>query len=232
MLEKNKYTQKALLSRDLMESMARIKRFANNTQTKVDESIVQSFACGSDTWYQAAQKNYISIQNRLDDFESEKKSREDFILSEGMMFSLYKSQGALPNCLLRSALFTSKVRKKREYINKLEIPSIGDGKKIQYSGLRLDQSDMDVLLGLINLLSLHSDEGTVSRIRTEYGEAEYSRIKITRYKLLKIIKRNTQSSQYKWLSGVLNRLTGELSVDEGSGLVCSGPILAKRSLDK
>lgn len=102
----------------------------------------------------------------------------------------------VPNSVLRSALFGAFGRGKRKYLNREPMPSIA-GNAILYTGIRLDQSDLDVWEGIIHL----------SR-NNNLGEPIYFTVR----GLLRLIGRGGPSgesigkSDRDWLKGVISRL--------------------------
>lgn len=107
----------------------------------------------------------------------------------------------VPNAVLRSALFGVVRKGRRNHCLDLEIPSAGSNLKITYTGMRLDQADLDVWE---QCLTLAKDSGLGSRI-------EFSA-----YGFLKSIGRGTGQSQHMWLKSSLKRLNGALvEISEG-----------------
>jgi len=102
----------------------------------------------------------------------------------------------VPNSVLRSALFGAFGRGKRKYLNREPMASI-EGNSIFYTGMRLDQSDLDVWEGIIHL-SRNNNLGTP--------------IYFTVRGLLRLIGRGGPSgesigkSDRDWLKGVISRL--------------------------
>jgi hypothetical protein len=103
-----------------------------------------------------------------------------------------EARRAAPNAVFRSALFPAlNFQRGRPYLQEQEIPSVR-GVKIIFTGKRLDQSDLDVYLELLDLARSHplGDEC----IFTAKG-------------MLKRLGRSTGKSDRKWLHSVLIRLT-------------------------
>jgi hypothetical protein len=97
---------------------------------------------------------------------------------------------AVPNDILRSALFAAIQGKGREYFKHKLLASY-DGVQIRYTGEQLDQSDLDVWEQVIHLARLEP-LGT-SRYFTAHG-------------FLRAIKRNAGRGDYLWLQSVITRL--------------------------
>ena len=97
---------------------------------------------------------------------------------------------AVPNDILRSALFAAIQGKGREY-TKQRLIAAYDGVQIKYTGEQLDQSDLDVWEQVLHL-ARQQPLGTVCRF--------------TAYALLKALGRSTGKSDYQWLHNVLLRL--------------------------
>jgi hypothetical protein len=96
-----------------------------------------------------------------------------------------------PNSVLRSALFGIVMRGRRRYLNKEAIAS-WSGVEIIYTGLKLDQSDLDVWLLAVHL-ARHQPLG--------------SPIRFSAYSFLKGIERPIGKSGRDWLKSVFTRLT-------------------------
>ncbi len=105
----------------------------------------------------------------------------------------------IPNSILRSALFGIVRRGRRRYVDK-ELIASWQGVTIRYTGIKLDQSDLDVWLLAVHLARHHS-----------LG----SQIRFSGYGFLKEIGRSKGKQNREWLKGVLIRLTAsavEISV--------------------
>ncbi|ASF48523.1 plasmid replication initiator TrfA [Methylovulum psychrotolerans] len=95
-----------------------------------------------------------------------------------------------PNSFLRGALFAAIQGKEREYF-KGKILATRDGIKIRFTGMQLDQSDLDVWEQAAELARSHP-LGNVCHF-TIHG-------------FLKALGRQTGKSQHEWLKDVLRRL--------------------------
>jgi len=95
-----------------------------------------------------------------------------------------------PNSFLRGALFAAIQGKEREYI-KGQMLASRDGIKIRFTGMQLDQSDLDVWEQAAELARSHP-LGNVCHF-TIYG-------------FLKALGRNTGKRDHEWLKDVLRRL--------------------------
>lgn len=105
----------------------------------------------------------------------------------------------IPNSILRSALFGIVRRGRRRYVDK-ELIASWQGVTIRYTGIKLDQSDLDVWLLTVHLARHH---------------ALGSQIRFSAYSFLKEIGRTKGKQNREWLKGVLGRLTAnavEISV--------------------
>ena len=97
---------------------------------------------------------------------------------------------AIPNAIARSALFAPIKRGRRVFHRAGLIASRGDV-EIRYSGDQLDMADQDVWLLLIEIAR-----------RLPIG----SQIAVSRYGILKALRRNTGKSDHDWLLGAIKRL--------------------------
>ncbi|POZ49694.1 plasmid replication initiator TrfA [Methylovulum psychrotolerans] len=96
-----------------------------------------------------------------------------------------------PNSFLRGALFAAIQGKEREYF-KGKMLATREGIKIRYTGMQLDQSDLDVWEQAAELARAHP-LGNVCHF-TIHG-------------FLKALGRNTGNKDHEWLKDVLRRLT-------------------------
>lgn len=97
----------------------------------------------------------------------------------------------IPNSILRSALFGVVRRGRRRYVEK-ELIASWPGITIRYTGMKLDQSDLDVWLFAVHLARHHT-----------LG----SQIRFSAYGFLNGIGRSQGKQNREWLKAVLTRLT-------------------------
>ena len=95
-----------------------------------------------------------------------------------------------PNSFLRGALFAAIQGKEREYL-KGQLLASRDGIKIRFTGMQLDQSDLDVWEQAAEL-ARHHPLGNVCHFSI--------------YGFLKALGRNTGSKDHEWLKDVFRRL--------------------------
>jgi len=95
-----------------------------------------------------------------------------------------------PNSFLRGALFAAIQGKEREYL-KRQLLASRDGIKIRFTGMQLDQSDLDVWEQAAELARFHP-----------LGNVCHFHI----HGFLKALGRNTGKSQHEWLKEVFSRL--------------------------
>jgi len=97
---------------------------------------------------------------------------------------------AVPNGVLRSALFGAIGRGRRRYINGEDIAAI-EGVTVRYKGERLDQGDLDVWESVLHAVRLH-----------ELG----SQCRVTAYTLLKLMGKTDTGANRKTLQDRIERL--------------------------
>jgi len=97
---------------------------------------------------------------------------------------------AAPSCVLRSALFGVVQRGRRRYLERQELAAWKDV-TIRYTGMRLDQADLDVWMQAVHLFR-HCGLG--------------ERLNVSAYALLKAIGRHTGKGDHEWLTSSLARL--------------------------
>lgn len=206
------------------EAQALIKRFNQGTQTPEDEKLVAPYAFGKDTWHQA-------VQRYVDNLKKSKEQQLSMFIDNGLMFGFADDNTAAPVQILRGSLFSPIARGRRKVLTRHPVANF-DGGELVYSGVQLDQADLDVMLLLTRLLSDSTSTGNVSKIKDENGRHEYSRIKFSRYSFLKQLKRSTDSKTYRWFEDSLRRLTGELEVNIKHKGKIAGSIIGKRAIDE
>ena len=97
---------------------------------------------------------------------------------------------AAPACVLRSALFGVVQRGRRRYLERQELAAWKDV-SIRYTGMRLDQADLDVWMQAVHLFR-----------HCGFGE----RLDVSAYALLKALGRHTGKGDHEWLLGSVARL--------------------------
>lgn len=107
-----------------------------------------------------------------------------------------------PNAVIRSALFPAIQGKGRRYL-KNTLLAAQDGITIHFTGMQLDQSDLDVWEQALHLA------------RTQ---ALGSKCHFTAHAFLKALGRHTGSTAHEWLQATLERLTGAVvRISDGRG---------------
>jgi len=98
----------------------------------------------------------------------------------------------VPNSVLRGALFAAIQGKDRKALSR-ELLTVQQGIEIRFTGLQLDQADMDVWEQALHLVRQHP-LGT--------------RCDFSAHAFLKALGRNTGKSQHEWLKDAFSRLMG------------------------
>jgi len=107
----------------------------------------------------------------------------------------------VPNSFLRSALFAAVQGKTRRYL-KNELLGALDGVSVKFTGMQLDQSDLDVWEQIAHLARLHP-LGNVCHFKANA--------------FLKAIGRSTGKANYKWFDDTLARIGAcEVEIKSGS----------------
>lgn len=131
---------------------------------------------------------------------SRRRSRELSPTNAAVQLPLWpEPHRGIPNSILRSALFGIVRRGRRSYLNK-ELIASWHGVVIRYTGMKLDQSDLDVWLLAVHLARHH---------------ALGSQIRFSAYAFLDGIGRSRGKQNREWLKTVFTRLTAsavEISV--------------------
>ena len=100
-----------------------------------------------------------------------------------------------PNSALRGALFAAIQGRDRQYM-KGELLSVQNGMEIRFTGMQLDQSDLDVWEQTLHLARMHP-LGT--------------RCDFTAHAFLKALGRKTGKSDHEWLKDVFRRLASAVA---------------------
>lgn len=199
-------------------------RFKYNKQTSDDEKLVQPFAkAGENSWMPAVQRYGESLKKT-------KETQLDMFTNQGLMFPLAENDSAIPKQMMRGSLFAPITRGRRKAITDKQV-AVFDGGEIRFSGVQLDQGDLDVLLELNALLSEFTASGNVERITNEKGGTEFTRIKFKRYSFLKRMGKTNSSKNYQKLKQSLVRLGGRLSVVIDHKGIIDGGILGNIFID-
>jgi len=120
-----------------------------------------------------------------------------------------------PNSFLRGALFAAIQGKEREYFKAQALAS-RDGIKIKFTGMQLNQSDLDVWEQAADLAQSHP-LGNVCHFRF--------------HAFLKALGQSTGKSQHEWLKDVLRRLTASC-VEITDGRYTYGGSMLEFALDE
>jgi hypothetical protein len=149
----------------------------------------------------------------------------------GRMIELAHNNSAAPKQILRSSLFAPVARGKRKAHQEYQIGKIGDYRML-YTGVQLDQSDNDVLLGLIELINELKDTDCITDITDDKGRQIYTRITTNTNGFLRRIGKPKGKRSRDWLRLSLRRLSGILSIVDSSDSSIDGPIIGKSGFDE
>lgn len=105
----------------------------------------------------------------------------------------YENECGVPNLILQTSLFSATSRTKRKFLQRAVIGSFKSVNVI-YTGANLDQSDLDVWLGVLQLAKNHNHL---------LGD----RIEFTERNFLRLINRASGKSDRTWLKNVFRRLS-------------------------
>lgn len=162
-----------------------------------------------------------SLPKHLESFKRslEEKERQEAAKESARIYQLSlwgDAQRGLPNEFVRSALFPAIAPNKARYMEQETIFSQG-GFSVTYTGKQLSQSDLDVYEGVVHIAR---------------GTHEGNKIRFSAHELLKLIGRDSGKSQYKWLLGVLERLTAtSVRITRDDRTAFWGSLLPKGSAD-
>lgn len=106
---------------------------------------------------------------------------------------VFQEAFAIPNAILRAALFPARdVTAPRRFLEKAPIFAV-DGIRITFTGQEFDQTDLDVLLGIIEI-------GTYIPVGQKFTFSAHA--------LLKLLGKATGGHDHDWLHSVITRLCG------------------------
>jgi hypothetical protein len=125
----------------------------------------------------------------------------------------------LPNPVIRSALFGVVRRGRREHLEQVRLPSIG-GTEILYTGARLDQADLDVWMGI---LELFKGQDIAQRL---------GRVTVPAREFLRIIARAEGGKNMAWLERTLARLSATNVQIKGDGYTYGGSLVVRYARDE
>jgi hypothetical protein len=115
----------------------------------------------------------------------------------------------VPNSALRGALFAAIQGKDRQYL-KADLLAVQQGIEIRFTGMQLDQSDLDVWEQALHLARQHP-LGT--------------RCHFTAYGFLKTLGRRASGRDHEWLKDVFRRLAGAVAEITHKGMTYGGTLL-------
>jgi hypothetical protein len=193
-------TQKLYVNTDSSGAQEILKRARSNTLTPADLKALSTAPQSCRNYYEAAQWLVESIKKQ-------EKEQRQATTEQGELFPLGGNQAAGQNALFRSDLFRPTARGRRTAITEKELYHQGDS-RLLFSGVSLDQADLDVLLGLYRFLAKNSESGNIEKIGIQGKAPSATRIKMTEYSFLIEIGRKTGGSDRRWLHQSLDRLRG------------------------
>lgn len=114
-----------------------------------------------------------------------------------------KEVRGVPNPIIRSSLFGVVKRGRREYLERVRLPTIG-ATEILYTGGRLDQADLDAWMGILELFKGQDIAMKLGRVTVPIRE------------FLRIIGREAGGSGMQWIMRVMSRLSAtDIQIKDG-----------------
>jgi hypothetical protein len=100
---------------------------------------------------QTCESLHLAIACRDDEPAGEQQPTPPTSSEQPQQFPLFREAFAIPNALLRAALFPARdVTAPRRFVKKAPIFAV-DGIQVTFTGEEFDQTDLDVLLGIIEI---------------------------------------------------------------------------------
>lgn len=162
-----------------------------------------------------------ALQRRLDSLGKSLKERgarnEKANSAEVVQLPLWpEPTRGVPNAILRGALFAGVQGKHRKYM-KRALLAVQKGVEIRFTGMQLDQSDLDVWEQALHLARQHP-LGT--------------RCDFTAHAFLKALGRATGKANHEWLKDVLARLAGAVVEITHNDQTYFGPLIEGGARDE
>jgi hypothetical protein len=141
---------------------------------------------------QTCEKIHQTLAHRANPLADGKPSPKPPTRSEqAQQLPLFKEAYAIPNALLRAALFPAReISAPRRLVKEKPIFAV-EGIQVTFSGEEFDQTDLDVLLGILEI-------GTYIPVGQKFTFSGHA--------LLKLLGRDTGGTQHDWLQNVTTRL--------------------------
>lgn len=141
--------------------------------------------------------------------KAEKERQKPLTVEIGALPIWPEAVRAVPNSILRSALFGVIKRGRRAFLQREKLPAL-EGITLLFTGPRLDQADLDVWEQCLHI-ARNKTLGT--------------RIEFTTYGFLKAIGRATGGKNVEWLKGAFARLTSSVIEIKDGQRAYFGPML-------
>lgn len=143
---------------------------------------------------QTCEKIHQALARRADSLADDEPSPKPPPRSEhATQLPLFKEAYAVPNAILRAALFPAReVSAPRRFFEKAPIFAV-DGIQVTFTGQEFDQTDLDVLLGILEIGHY-----------TPLGQS----FTFSAHALLQRIGKTTGGHDHEWLHDVITRLRG------------------------
>ena len=135
------------------------------------------------------------------------KARQVDLFDQGLMYPTGQDTAMAANDVLRGSLFGPVKRGTRKAVNELIVLKWGKDIEMTYSGVQLDQGDLDTLMALGRLIQGNGAnvDNTIRR-----GKDGFTRLTCSSRSLLIDMARSTGGGMMKWLYSSLDRLGGKI----------------------
>jgi hypothetical protein len=151
---------------------------------------------------ETCERLYVAVARRGTPPAGEGQPKPSASPERSQQLPLFEDAYAVPNALLRAALFPARdVTAPRRFVKKAPIFAV-EGIQVTFTGEEFDQTDLDVLLGIMEI-------GVYIPLGQKFTFSAHA--------LLKLLGKDTGGHDHEWLHGVITRLCGGMVVIRHNG---------------
>ena len=218
---------------EVKHARGRVARAASNSLTAQDrlELSTVSTKCRND--HEGAVFLLEKALERKREYDRTESTRQMDLFSQGMICPTGKDTTVAANDIVRGSLFGALKPGPRNITMRITVLD-WDDIQMFYEGVRLSQSDLDVLLAITRRIQENTSHGFGNEMVTA-KESDRTRIRCTSRGMLNDLGRSTGGMDHKWLRRCLSRLHGIIEVKrrslKGGWSIISTTIVHKWAFD-